>query len=135
MDLTNYKEDFRELRKGTVSELAEMLGVEGVRIYKYVEKAGITQKYVELCDAMGYDVKLNYIKKGRTTPERIESETFERLKETEKELKDTKLDLEYARKLIALAESDLWELSQMDLPPDALKILEKWTDEWSEPEV
>ena len=67
MDLTNYREDIKELcaREGTSQrQVGLKMGVRAQMVSKYSRKAGITQRYVDLCEALGYDVKVVYVKRG-----------------------------------------------------------------------
>ena len=66
--LTN---DLREDIKGiveqectTMAEVARTLGVPPQSVYKYIEKGGVTGGLIKICEALGYDIELRYVRKG-----------------------------------------------------------------------
>ncbi len=66
MVLNDFREDCNTLfRKEGVTKLSisEKMGVPNQNISKYMNKASITQRYVDLCEALGYDIKVEYIKR------------------------------------------------------------------------
>lgn len=66
MLLNDFKKDanhlFIEEGKTKVS-MAEKLGVPKQYINTYINSAAITKRYIELVEALGYDIKVEYIKR------------------------------------------------------------------------
>lgn len=66
MVINNFTRDIRELCASqgiSKTNLADSLGIRRQTLHRYEECAGMNQKFVELCDALGYDIEINYIKK------------------------------------------------------------------------
>lgn len=47
----------------TKTSIAEAMGVPKQSINAYMEYASINKKYVELIEALGYDIKVEYVKR------------------------------------------------------------------------
>lgn len=45
------------------SQLAERMNVPRQAVHKYALKAGVTSKYIEMCESLGYDIEIKYVKK------------------------------------------------------------------------
>lgn len=67
MVLNNFDEEFKKLlqRSGkSQTELARMTGMQRPNVGRSAKTAGLPQKYVDVMEAMGYDLKVVYIKRG-----------------------------------------------------------------------
>lgn len=66
MVLNDYKEDLKELcrrKELTQTALGEAMGLSRQVIDKRCANAGITKGYAEMVEALGYDIKLVYVKR------------------------------------------------------------------------
>lgn len=140
--LTDFKQDYKDICEAESTNMAGVgrrLGVTTARIAKYLEKAGITKKYEELCEVLGYDIKLTYVKKGEAVPD-------PKIPKSPKTSYKTKAWLEKRyhtmQEQLAETESDLQTLESLlagcEIPAEAKEILKKYVfyaeDEWDDEE-
>lgn len=69
MVINNFEEEFKKLlqRSGkTQTEIARMTGMQRPNVGRTVKLMGLPQRYVDIMEALGYDLKVVYVKRGDT---------------------------------------------------------------------
>lgn len=67
MVINNFKEDFKKLQQAsgaTQTSIASKTGIAQPNVAKTFSGKIIPEKFAAVCEAMGYDVKVVYVKRG-----------------------------------------------------------------------
>lgn len=65
--LNNFDEEFKKLLKmsgKSQTEIAKITGMQRPNVGRTAKLMALPQRYVEVMEAMGYDLKVTYVKRG-----------------------------------------------------------------------